>query len=117
MDKRFTIRKKVYILHVGRPRLLKLHIANLGRRGLLLADMSGNNSTLNCSALAEMGGFEEYMKLIHNITDFNIQKLGICQREICSALFGVGNPDVSGIGVCLVLHLAHEAHRTNVFPR
>jgi hypothetical protein len=99
----------------GRLRLL--HIANLGRRGLLLAHMSGNNSTSNCSALAEMGGFEKYMEQIRNMTDFNIQRLGDCQKEICSALFGVGNPDVSGIGVCLFLHLAHEEHGTNILPR
>jgi len=61
--------------------------------------MVSYGTPVDCSALADMTGFQEYMQLIRNETKFNTTLLGFCQNEICGALWGVGNPDVSGIGV------------------
>ncbi|KAK3686141.1 hypothetical protein B0T22DRAFT_538335 [Podospora appendiculata] len=46
-----------------------------------------------------MSGFQQYMELIRNETVLNPTLLGFCQNEICGVLWGIGNPDVSGIGM------------------
>lgn len=54
---------------------------------------------INCSTLTSVRGFQDYIQIVRNETSFNQTLLRFCQDEICGALWGVGNPDVSGIGV------------------
>ena len=53
----------------------------------------------DCSTLADLDAFPEYIELLRNETAFNPPLLAYCQSDICSALWGIGNPDVSGVGV------------------
>ncbi len=61
--------------------------------------MTSCSAPVDCSVLVDIHGFKEYTQLIRNETGFNATLLRFCQNEICGALWGVGNPDVSGIGV------------------
>ncbi len=57
---------------------------------------------MSCSGLRLLGDFDGYITKIRVETNFNDTRLLECQHEICSAIFGDGNADISGIGVCLV---------------
>lgn len=63
--------------------------------------MASECSPIDCSALVPISGFQEYITHVRDETGFNTTLLRFCQMEICGALWGVGNPDVSGIGVSL----------------
>lgn len=60
----------------------------------------------NCSSLESLGDFNECISLLESETHFNETILLQCQREICVAIWGEGNPDISGIGVSSAV-LAH----------
>jgi len=53
----------------------------------------------NCSALEQLVDIDNYIALIRNQTNFDEALLLPCQRQICLAIWGEGNPDISGIGV------------------
>ena len=53
----------------------------------------------NCSRLESLADFDEYLYRIRAETSFDESNLALCHREICVAVFGEGNPDISGIGV------------------
>jgi hypothetical protein len=64
--------------------------------------MVASDALFDCSALAQQtGGFQDYIDRVRNHTSFNTTLVEFCDSEICGALWGIGNPDVSGIGVCL----------------
>lgn len=46
-----------------------------------------------------MGDFNEYIKQLRTETNFVTSNLTQCREEICFAIWGQGNPDISGIGV------------------
>lgn len=56
---------------------------------------------VSCAALSERTSFSSYIHLLREIAgdDWTVSALRPCQLEICSALWGTGNPDISGIGV------------------
>lgn len=56
-------------------------------------------STPDCSALTDLDAFPKYIATLRNETAFNLALLTDCKKDICDAVFGVGNPDVSGVGV------------------
>ncbi|KAJ4269658.1 hypothetical protein NW762_001326 [Fusarium torreyae] len=62
----------------------------------------------DCSQWAELNDFSKYIQDLESKTQFNRSKLEICRNEICNAIYGTGNPDISGIGVTVgyVLGLA-----------
>ncbi|RSL78908.1 hypothetical protein CEP51_007799 [Fusarium floridanum] len=53
----------------------------------------------NCGALAQLDDFSDYVDVLGSQTDFNETSLEVCKNEICIAVYGTGNPDISGIGV------------------
>lgn len=53
----------------------------------------------NCSALTSRSSFASYVQAINSTTQFNETLLTACQSNICNALWGDGNADISGIGV------------------
>jgi hypothetical protein len=65
--------------------------------------MSEQTTFANCSFLASRSGFAEYIQTINDTTGFNVTLLEACQSNICNALWGVGNADISGIGVTFPL--------------
>lgn len=54
---------------------------------------------VTCSDFKNLGDFSDYISQIRKETQFNATLLKQCQAEICTTLYGIGNPDVSGIGV------------------
>lgn len=62
-----------------------------------------SNSTVDCTGLDAFRDFGEYMALVRNRTSFNEALLRQCQVPICGALWGYGLPDISGIGVSLLV--------------
>jgi hypothetical protein len=54
---------------------------------------------INCTALSSRTDFPDYVSLLLNISSHNLSTLAPCKPEMCSALWGIGNPDISGIGV------------------
>ncbi|TVY82708.1 hypothetical protein LSUE1_G005720 [Lachnellula suecica] len=61
---------------------------------------ASNMETLsNCSSLASRSSFIDYVEAINTTTSFNTTLLYECQGEICNALWGDGNADISGIGM------------------
>lgn len=53
----------------------------------------------NCRALESLEGFDDYIALLRNETGLSKTGLSECRREICVAIWGDGNPDISGIGI------------------
>lgn len=64
--------------------------------------MSLNNSTaLNCYPLLRYTSFEQYVEAIFNVTGGDLDRVDVCKAEVCSAIWGTGNADISGSGVSL----------------
>jgi hypothetical protein len=61
--------------------------------------MASNLPCADCSIFVSINGFAEYIQLIRDTTGFNVTLLTSCRNDICGALWGFGNSDVSGIGV------------------
>ena len=62
--------------------------------------MVTNGSLFDCSPLdSQKGGFKDYITQLREQTGFNSTYLQFCESEICGAVWGIGNSDVSGIGV------------------
>jgi hypothetical protein len=59
----------------------------------------GNSTFANCSLLATRTSFTTYVQALNTTTNFNTTLLEACQSDICNALWGDGNADISGIGV------------------
>lgn len=58
------------------------------------------NTTLSdCSNLASIKDFADYIAEIRNATANDIALVGQCKKEVCGTLWGSGNPDISGSGV------------------
>jgi hypothetical protein len=55
----------------------------------------------HCNALSSRNDFLEYMALLRNITDGDFSRVYTCRAEVCGALWGAGNPDISGIGMAI----------------
>lgn len=54
---------------------------------------------LNCSHLAVRKSFAAYAQDLVNETGGDFVLLNQCRRQVCTALWGAENGDVSGIGV------------------
>ncbi|KAJ3526278.1 hypothetical protein NM208_g11271 [Fusarium decemcellulare] len=65
-------------------------------------------SGVDCSKLKELDDFSNYIDTVESQTQFVTSKLQTCKAEICNAVYGTGNPDISGIGVAAgyILELA-----------
>jgi hypothetical protein len=46
-----------------------------------------------------MEGFDEYITSLRSETGFELARLEPCRDEVCVAIWGDGNPDISGMGV------------------
>lgn len=57
----------------------------------------------NCSLLVARTDFASYIQIVHTTTGFYESLLEACKGEICNALWGDGNGDISGIGVAFPL--------------
>ncbi|KAK3985863.1 hypothetical protein QBC44DRAFT_334264 [Cladorrhinum sp. PSN332] len=55
----------------------------------------------NCSGLDSIRNLGEYTDRLSNATSFNDTLLMECQVPICTALWGLGVPDLSGIGIAV----------------
>ena len=54
---------------------------------------------LDCSLLGANKDFADYIIQLESLTRGNITQIQACKPQICSALWGTGNSDISGIGV------------------
>ena len=61
--------------------------------------MSNESHMANCSSLATRSDFAGYVQELNFNTGFNVTLLEACKGDICNALWGDGNADISGIGV------------------
>ncbi len=66
-----------------------------------------NTTSINCESLASRTSFANYVASIRNATDDNFTLVSQCRAEICNALWGSGNPDISGVGVRNTLSLKY----------
>ncbi|KPM42935.1 hypothetical protein AK830_g3626 [Neonectria ditissima] len=53
---------------------------------------------LSCSQFEVLDDFSDYLKALKRETEFDAALLQDCKVEICNAVYGIGNPDISGIG-------------------
>ena len=58
-----------------------------------------NKTFVSCGSLASRTNFPSYIASIRNATAGNFTLVAQCKAEICNALWGSGNPDISGVGV------------------
>ena len=58
-----------------------------------------NTTSINCESLASRTSFANYVASIRTATADNFTLVSQCRAEICNALWGSGNPDISGVGV------------------
>jgi hypothetical protein len=62
-------------------------------------NMSNPGNFANCASLASRTSFENYIQKVNETTGFNSSLLADCKSDICNALWGDGNADISGVGV------------------
>lgn len=55
----------------------------------------------DCIALSSRKDFTSYISLLRNLTNGDFNQVISCRREVCGALWGSGNPDISGIGLAI----------------
>ncbi|KAF5607762.1 hypothetical protein FPANT_731 [Fusarium pseudoanthophilum] len=60
-----------------------------------------SSPSIDCSQWTELNDFSEYIQDLDSKTQFNKSILESCKSEICNAIYGTGNPDISGIGVAV----------------
>ncbi|KAF5538923.1 hypothetical protein FNAPI_10950 [Fusarium napiforme] len=60
-----------------------------------------SSPSVDCSQWTELNDFSEYIRDLDSETQFNKSILEPCKSEICNAIYGTGNPDISGIGVAV----------------
>jgi hypothetical protein len=53
----------------------------------------------NCTRLMSLDDFNGYIEQLRTETNFDTNNLTACRNDICNAIWGTGNPDISGIGV------------------
>ncbi|KAM5345690.1 hypothetical protein ACJ41O_011551 [Fusarium nematophilum] len=70
--------------------------------------MQNARMDVDCSSLEELNDFSTYVQALHTETQFDVNRIRLCKAEVCNAVYGTGNPDISGIGVAVgyVLELA-----------
>ncbi|KAK2780418.1 hypothetical protein CKAH01_00362 [Colletotrichum kahawae] len=56
---------------------------------------------IDCSSLETLEGFDDYLRKLRAATQYNESLLEECGKEICGAIWGQSNPDISGIGVSI----------------
>jgi len=56
-------------------------------------------TTLDCVAFEVRNDFAAYAGELISATSGNLTQLAPCRKQVCEALWGDGNPDISGIGV------------------
>ncbi|KAF4456533.1 hypothetical protein F53441_1365 [Fusarium austroafricanum] len=54
---------------------------------------------IDCSQWTELNDISQYIQDLDSKTHFDQRILEPCRNEICNAIYGTGNPDISGIGV------------------
>lgn len=78
-------------------------VVGLDLKVLILFSTITNDRTAmasaNCSLLVSRTDFASYVQELNATTGFNVTLLEACQSDICNALWGDGNADISGIGV------------------
>ena len=57
------------------------------------------STRMNCTALAVRTDFDNYARKLLNSTENDLERLSQCKLEVCGAIWGQGNSDISGIGV------------------
>jgi hypothetical protein len=57
------------------------------------------STALNCAAFEVRHDFAGYAGKLIDATGGDLTQLAPCRRQVCGALWGDGNPDISGIGV------------------
>ncbi|KAK1655822.1 hypothetical protein BDP81DRAFT_388712 [Colletotrichum phormii] len=57
--------------------------------------------TERCASLEDVNDSNLYIEQLKSTTSFNIIELDRCKEEICGAIWGDANPDISGIGVSI----------------
>ncbi|USP78483.1 hypothetical protein yc1106_05757 [Curvularia clavata] len=55
----------------------------------------------DCITLSSRKDFTSYINLLRNLTNGDFSQVSSCRREVCGALWGSGNPDISGIGLAI----------------
>ena len=53
----------------------------------------------NCTELAIRDHFSDYIQKLNITTCGNLSLAAICKPQMCNALWGSGNPDITGLGV------------------
>lgn len=59
---------------------------------------------IDCSGLITRTDFPQYLTALISVTGRDLSNVTHCKAIVCNALWGSGNPDISGIGVCIQTH-------------
>ncbi|CAG9945041.1 unnamed protein product [Clonostachys rosea f. rosea IK726] len=55
----------------------------------------------DCYKLTAVDDFTKYVETLSDETGYEDSRLQACKPVICQAIYGIGNPDISGIGVAI----------------
>ncbi|CAH0043685.1 unnamed protein product [Clonostachys solani] len=55
----------------------------------------------DCYKLTAVSDFTKYVEALSDETGYEASRLQECKPVICQAIYGIGNPDISGIGVAI----------------
>jgi hypothetical protein len=62
----------------------------------------------DCYKLTAVDDFTKYVETLSDETGYEDSRLQACKPVICQAIYGIGNPDISGIGVTKQSHHHHQ---------
>lgn len=56
---------------------------------------------IDCSGLVTRTSFSQYLTALRNMAGEDLSNVTYCKTTVCNALWGSGNPDISGIGMII----------------
>ena len=63
-----------------------------------------NQAVIDCSRFVSVFNESQYFTALTSVFGEDLSRLTQCKATVCNAIWGSGNPDISGIGVCIQAH-------------
>lgn len=62
------------------------------------------DQAIDCSGLVTRISILQYLTALRSVTGEDLSNITHCKATVCNALWGSGNPDISGTGVSIQTH-------------
>ena len=82
-----------------------------------LLAMTVRTDAIDCSLVAVRNDFSSYAMQLLNITEGSLERLYPCKVEVCTALWGQSNGDISGVGASILGHASLASSKADQLCR